>query len=984
MPYCRCTQHLSFLLQGYIKTVQESGRKLDVTSSQHKIAIDFLHLVIEGFVVPNDRACIQEFLKLATVNPKTDLHQIGIEQEQILVNIAGLQIALLDLEEAVFRADLFTTNVQHMALREMVSRDVTVARKAPSTAMTLKTVDPPTKPTVIKMPPPPPPKGAVSAPKKKSSAPCMNGAQCRYILTDCRFYHSPEDIAKAGATVEELIGISTCKVGWIIGTNGTNITQMAQQSGADMWVEDAERNNVRLLHVMGNREAVEKGVELVMESAAKCGGGMVVSRVSKNDTATVLPTTASKTSVPASPPAKLNDEEAWPSLGSPDKALVTACPRVAAKPAIQLAKKDAVTKTTPMSTVKRPAIKVTPTAPNYFKNSKTITNRPATKVNAKKKGMHACIHGAKCRYIQTGRDECMYYHSAKELERAAANNVEHKMYISRAVVGWVIGKNGARMKEMIHKSGADIWIDQESMGPNENRIIYITGRHQDVDAAIQMVKEVLPDGQDIESGPGVSLDSAPTTKKSPNNVNNAMKIAPAVVGWVIGLKGSRLKSMIAESGAEMWIDQESMGPTENRILHISGSQEAVDAAIQLVRDLLPDGFGGGESDPGATSSGTSTTSDSLKATTSDSLKTTTGDSLKATAVARPVTPTLFAPSQDPVFQQSANLISPHQPIRQPQIQPATLLSNNTSESSEATTLFFTASSDSSPAAIPFGQNEVSTVTTLATGQVSPELDASVTNYHAPDPSFLHHHHQQQQNMGEILSTYPLSYVSNSPAPQQQVMASPNKPVAPTTKVPTSVTQTFSDTLLVFLKEQGSCLKGSPAAFHSWLASENINSLGDLAEAVADDDYLRDVLQQGDGTVGVKGFKRNAFKKAVELASQTVSSTNNKETDVNTTNNEPPAELVCPISHVLMTNDPVIAADGHTYERGAIDTWFRKQSAEIVAARQQIASGYGSLQARAIIDRGVLSPMTHSKMAHLGLTSNHSMRTMARDASSLSH
>ena len=35
----------------------------------------------------------------------------------------------------------------------------------------------------------------------------------------------------------------------------------------------------------------------------------------------------------------------------------------------------------------------------------------------------------------------------------------------------------------------------------------------------------------------------------------------------------------------------------------------------------------------------------------------------------------------------------------------------------------------------------------------------------------------------------------------------------------------------------------------------------------------------------------------------------------------PAELVCPITHDIMLN-PVLAADGHTYERAQIEAWLR--------------------------------------------------------------
>lgn len=78
--------------------------------------------------------------------------------------------------------------------------------------------------------------------------------------------------------------------------------------------------------------------------------------------------------------------------------------------------------------------------------------------------------------------------------------------------------------------------------------------------------------------------------------------------------------------------------------------------------------------------------------------------------------------------------------------------------------------------------------------------------------------------------------------------------------------TPSDELLTFLEEHASCLKGSPKGFRDWLSkTEDVTSLLDLAEAVADEEYLGNVLHLGDGVNGIKGFKRKAFKVAVEKA-----------------------------------------------------------------------------------------------------------------------
>jgi hypothetical protein len=180
-------------------------------------------------------------------------------------------------------------------------------------------------------------------------------------------------------------------------------------------------------------------------------------------------------------------------------------------------------------------------------------------------------------------------------------------------------------------------------------------------------------------------------------------------------------------------------------------------------------------------------------------------------------------------------------------------------------------------------------------------------------------------------------------------------------------------LLKFLKEQADCLKGSPDAFHGWLVnSEDISSLKDLADAVTDNHYLQDVLHQN----GLKGFKRAAFKKAVLVATDRFHKDvceRNKENE-----RQPPSKLVCPLSGVLMTNQPVIATDGFTYELVAIAEWFEKQNQEVEAAKELIAAGNKSKELQSIVDRGIFSPVTRAKMDSLSLAPNKTVQTMARD------
>ena len=64
---------------------------------------------------------------------------------------------------------------------------------------------------------------------------------------------------------------------------------------------------------------------------------------------------------------------------------------------------------------------------------------------------------------------------------------------------------------------------------------------------------------------------------------------------------------------------------------------------------------------------------------------------------------------------------------------------------------------------------------------------------------------------------------------------------------------------------------------------------------------------------------------------------------------PPRELICPITHSMMT-DPVSTADGHTFERVAIQQW---------------------------LDTRHTSPLTGLRLEHKNLTPNHAIRALAQ-------
>ena len=66
--------------------------------------------------------------------------------------------------------------------------------------------------------------------------------------------------------------------------------------------------------------------------------------------------------------------------------------------------------------------------------------------------------------------------------------------------------------------------------------------------------------------------------------------------------------------------------------------------------------------------------------------------------------------------------------------------------------------------------------------------------------------------------------------------------------------------------------------------------------------------------------------------------------------EVPVEFLCPITQDIMT-DPVVTTDGHTYERAAIQNWFKRKNT---------------------------SPVTNERLSSKTLTPNITLRKLIRN------
>jgi hypothetical protein len=97
---------------------------------------------------------------------------------------------------------------------------------------------------------------------------------------------------------------------------------------------------------------------------------------------------------------------------------------------------------------------------------------------------------------------------------------------------------------------------------------------------------------------------AQTSAPSPARTEAVLHMSPAVIGWVIGKGGQRIRDIMEEASCRIWIDQERLvqeetninsaqndassgsGGGQYRVVYVSGGKKNVDAAVKRLTDLV--------------------------------------------------------------------------------------------------------------------------------------------------------------------------------------------------------------------------------------------------------------------------------------------------------------------------------------------------------------------------------------------------------------
>ncbi|OQV21147.1 putative Far upstream element-binding protein 3 [Hypsibius exemplaris] len=179
--------------------------------------------------------------------------------------------------------------------------------------------------------------------------------------------------------------------------------------------------------------------------------------------------------------------------------------------------------------------------------------------------------------------------------------VQEQIRVPRQSVGVIIGKGGETIRDIQSETGARIqFVDLHSDNPNETeKTCLISGRPPQVQEAKRMVEGLLANSAQMAQQK--LMMGAPQMHQKPRfECEEVFKVPAARTGVVIGKGGETIRMICERSGAKVELDRNHPQTADDRIFHIRGSRECVEAAKQIITEKIaeqPRGFGGDNRGP---------------------------------------------------------------------------------------------------------------------------------------------------------------------------------------------------------------------------------------------------------------------------------------------------------------------------------------------------------------------------------------------------
>ena len=185
-------------------------------------------------------------------------------------------------------------------------------------------------------------------------------------------------------------------------------------------------------------------------------------------------------------------------------------------------------------------------------------------------------------------------HAKSLVEKVIADAISNmplreSVKVTRAQAGMLIGKGGARVKQLEQESGCTIRFPPQSESEDEDalREMQLTGPEEAVKKARALVEELL--AADARAEP--PQRSEPGTGRSrPRGEREEIMVPTSAVSALIGKGGSNIRKLTEDSGAQVMVQQvdrysEEPRPPETRVV-IQGDAESRDLAKALIDNIV--------------------------------------------------------------------------------------------------------------------------------------------------------------------------------------------------------------------------------------------------------------------------------------------------------------------------------------------------------------------------------------------------------------
>lgn len=163
-------------------------------------------------------------------------------------------------------------------------------------------------------------------------------------------------------------------------------------------------------------------------------------------------------------------------------------------------------------------------------------------------------------------------------------SAQDRVLVPREAVGFVIGKSGETIKEMMVRTGAHIEVDRGDVDPaTPTRVFNILGDPRACAAARALIGEKVT---------GV-LHNKPTSAAGipnvllPGTANSRELWVPGDrVGSIIGARGQVVRRLQEQSGATIVIHNERVNASAEKLVTIVGGVAELDHATTLIEDVI--------------------------------------------------------------------------------------------------------------------------------------------------------------------------------------------------------------------------------------------------------------------------------------------------------------------------------------------------------------------------------------------------------------